>query len=657
MPNYLDDITGKTVTVNDVVYPDRKNLVIIGEGVSATDIPATNSTQLNIAGSGGGGAVTSVFGRIGPVAAANGDYTASQVNYVPDGLLITATNVQGAVFQAAQLGGEVNTLNPGTGTGESIVLPKVGADLYAKRVRGGANVSVSTVGNEIVIDGGASSPQSGVYGEFAMAATATTTLPAGAPTKLLGTTVTTQLRDFDDDGGVSNRLKYTGGFATKVAVEVSCSVNRVSAPGTARLSLQIYKNGTTLLEGEALRDNSTTTVGAMSTHAIADCAPGDYFEVYMTSTVNTDVIAQQINMMVTVSGGSVGSYDYVVSSKQELIDASASYAGGVITLNTGTYYGNGDIDLSEGGTSNDRIQGVSGASFTAADANSCVITGNTPAGVAVYTSPSSGRWSFRDVSIQNIGLGSVVESASDSSAFATLRNANLSASAGGDGCISITGSSVLVVDGGLLNGGADLVSVSGTSVQLIMRNGGFSSCTDAVHVQPGASCAALAWTAQSKTGPAPTNACILNEGTISRLFARDGGIEGGVYGIRNTGTVTACLVAGNVFNGGSTVANALSGISYGTQEPGVTYPDFCLVRSNVWCNSAGTLHAALEETGPVAPASFYLATGVLVTSGAGSPEGVVTAIVGSQYSRTDGGAGTSFYIKESGTGNTGWVAK
>jgi hypothetical protein len=44
-------------------------------------------------------------------------------------------------------------------------------------------------------------------------------------------------------------------------------------------------------------------------------------------------------------------------------------------------------------------------------------------------------------------------------------------------------------------------------------------------------------------------------------------------------------------------------------------------------------------------------------SGAGDPNTVVTAPVGSFYTRTDGGAGTSIYIKESGTGNTGWVAK
>lgn len=51
------------------------------------------------------------------------------------------------------------------------------------------------------------------------------------------------------------------------------------------------------------------------------------------------------------------------------------------------------------------------------------------------------------------------------------------------------------------------------------------------------------------------------------------------------------------------------------------------------------------------------ATGPRWQAGAGSPEGVVTAPVGSIYSRTDGGAGTSFYVKQSGVGNTGWVGK
>lgn len=43
--------------------------------------------------------------------------------------------------------------------------------------------------------------------------------------------------------------------------------------------------------------------------------------------------------------------------------------------------------------------------------------------------------------------------------------------------------------------------------------------------------------------------------------------------------------------------------------------------------------------------------------GEGDPEGSVVAPVGATFRRLDGGASTSFYVKESGTGNTGWVAK
>jgi hypothetical protein len=49
--------------------------------------------------------------------------------------------------------------------------------------------------------------------------------------------------------------------------------------------------------------------------------------------------------------------------------------------------------------------------------------------------------------------------------------------------------------------------------------------------------------------------------------------------------------------------------------------------------------------------------GITWKSGSGTPEGVITAPIGSIYSRSNGGAGTSFYVKESGVGNTGWVGK
>jgi len=58
----------------------------------------------------------------------------------------------------------------------------------------------------------------------------------------------------------------------------------------------------------------------------------------------------------------------------------------------------------------------------------------------------------------------------------------------------------------------------------------------------------------------------------------------------------------------------------------------------------------------------YLTGGLYInsvrwTTGSGSPQGSLSAPVGSMYTRTDGGASTTLYVKESGTGNTGWVAK
>lgn len=46
-----------------------------------------------------------------------------------------------------------------------------------------------------------------------------------------------------------------------------------------------------------------------------------------------------------------------------------------------------------------------------------------------------------------------------------------------------------------------------------------------------------------------------------------------------------------------------------------------------------------------------------IRTGTGSPQGNLEAPVGTLYLRSDGGANTTLYIKESGTGVTGWVAK
>ena len=52
-----------------------------------------------------------------------------------------------------------------------------------------------------------------------------------------------------------------------------------------------------------------------------------------------------------------------------------------------------------------------------------------------------------------------------------------------------------------------------------------------------------------------------------------------------------------------------------------------------------------------------VAVGAAMLVGAGSPNNVVRAGAGSTWQRTDGGAGTSYYIKESsGAASSGWRA-
>jgi len=72
--------------------------------------------------------------------------------------------------------------------------------------------------------------------------------------------------------------------------------------------------------------------------------------------------------------------------------------------------------------------------------------------------------------------------------------------------------------------------------------------------------------------------------------------------------------------------------------------------------TAGSVVTAIEDH-RAGPYGVHGGGGIALISGAGTPESAVVAPVGTLYTRTDGGAGTTLYVKESGTGNTGWVAK
>jgi hypothetical protein len=82
-----------------------------------------------------------------------------------------------------------------------------------------------------------------------------------------------------------------------------------------------------------------------------------------------------------------------------------------------------------------------------------------------------------------------------------------------------------------------------------------------------------------------------------------------------------------------------------------------IILSTSAAGSTGTTTRAATERVRISSAGIQINSGPIWASGTGSPEGVVTAGIGSIYLRTDGGASTSLYVKESGTGNTGWTAK
>lgn len=90
---------------------------------------------------------------------------------------------------------------------------------------------------------------------------------------------------------------------------------------------------------------------------------------------------------------------------------------------------------------------------------------------------------------------------------------------------------------------------------------------------------------------------------------------------------------------------------------GGTFGSYPFVEGGIWDTSAVQAIDQIATVGAVC-ISGNLGPGQVQTYiGNGTPEGVVAAPVGSQFRRLDGGAGTSHYFKESGTGNTGWVAK
>jgi hypothetical protein len=120
---------------------------------------------------------------------------------------------------------------------------------------------------------------------------------------------------------------------------------------------------------------------------------------------------------------------------------------------------------------------------------------------------------------------------------------------------------------------------------------------------------------------------LANGASVQDFIIGGNNADGIDYGWRaedaGAGSITGFMYAGNTFDA------ALGDID----QVGVT------VRPNIGFNKTAA--------GTVGAQSF---------SGTGSPEGTISARIGSLYLQTDGGQNQVFWYKETGTGTTGWVA-
>jgi len=99
------------------------------------------------------------------------------------------------------------------------------------------------------------------------------------------------------------------------------------------------------------------------------------------------------------------------------------------------------------------------------------------------------------------------------------------------------------------------------------------------------------------------------------------------------------IIEGNTIQDGGATNKPVYGINIGAGAN-----NFRIGANNAYGTTRGTHNASTTTT----------LTGVLVT---GTPEAVIGGAIGSTVTRTDGGASTTLYVKQSGTGNTGWIAK
>jgi hypothetical protein len=156
----------------------------------------------------------------------------------------------------------------------------------------------------------------------------------------------------------------------------------------------------------------------------------------------------------------------------------------------------------------------------------------------------------------------------------------------------------------------------------------------------------------------------VNAGTFAIRFF-DSTVQSSVFGLQRRNVIGAVTYSATTNTVG--ITNISSTGQFNTQGRNIQQVfsrNYSTIDGGIVGKEGGTLLVVGSDAttaGNLSVSSLMIGGGSFsstgIYSGVGSPQGVLTAATGSLYLNTSGGANTTLYVKESGSGNTGWVAK
>jgi len=254
-------------------------------------------------------------------------------------------------------------------------------------------------------------------------------------------------------------------------------------------------------------------------------------------------------------------------------------------------------------------------------------------------------------------------------------------------CVGNPGMQVLNFTGMTFFGGAAAASAKAIDLEdgsnsgtFLAVGGTFIDCTFQSSVTDGIYCKnTVSLIFQDCDSGTPSNWTIDGSSGGGFVNFRDSSISvGGTFALKNGAFLEAFasrIEIAITIDATSTLSGFMGSLMGALSTPitvnGTYLTQDAITRGDITVNNGGSAQVSgirqgaltVNAGGTYTPASTVethiigLQNSQMITTGTGSPEGAVTAVVGSLYLRTNGGTNTTLYVKESGTGNTGWAAK